>query len=288
MRSSLRHSSMGRSTAVSTPRLVTICGPSVMAVSSSSLNFDLASCTGHFLLMIHSASHILTRHQTRYLWFRCQHFALPIRYYPSAFPSANTCAKMDVCNQNRTPTARQRARPRAPVAARRPSQLCQSWANSAPSRTVPRTARVHPWAIPVARPNVRQLRNIPNGAECHTFLILGQASLAPQSTLQTRVSLPHQSAQKLVRGRLILTLQLGCGRLKIQAFPATNQGQMRQIGTMGLFWRSSSGFQVPRPSFPRRFTAHSLRYTIGPSAKWPRPELVEGPRPKQDEGQRRR
>ena len=203
-------------------------------------------------------------------------------------PSANTCAKMDACRPQHTANARQRARPRAPVAAQRPSQLCQSWVNSAPSQAVPVPAKCDLWDIPVARPAVPHLRNVPNGAECHTFLILGQASLAPQSTLQTCVSLPHQSAQQLVRDRLILTRQLGCGRLKNQAFPATNQGQMRQIGTMGLFWRSSSGFQGPRPSFPRRFTAHSLRYTIGPSAKWPRPELVEGPRPKQDEGQRRR
>ena len=42
-RSSLRHCSMGSSTAVSTPRLVTICGPSASVVSNNSLNFDFAS-----------------------------------------------------------------------------------------------------------------------------------------------------------------------------------------------------------------------------------------------------
>lgn len=52
IRSSLRHCSIGRSTAVSTPRLVTICGPSARAVSRSSLNLDLASWTGHLLFMI--------------------------------------------------------------------------------------------------------------------------------------------------------------------------------------------------------------------------------------------
>ena len=41
--SSLRHCSIGRSTAVSTPRLVTICGPSTSVVSNNSLNLDLAS-----------------------------------------------------------------------------------------------------------------------------------------------------------------------------------------------------------------------------------------------------
>ena len=43
IRSSLRHWSMGRRTAVSTPRLVTICGPSARVVSRNSLNLDLAS-----------------------------------------------------------------------------------------------------------------------------------------------------------------------------------------------------------------------------------------------------
>ena len=51
--SSLRHCSMGRSTAVSTPRLVTICGPSERAVSRNSLNLALASWTDLFLLMVH-------------------------------------------------------------------------------------------------------------------------------------------------------------------------------------------------------------------------------------------
>ncbi len=54
IRSSLRHCSIGRSTAASTPRLVTICGPSARAVSRSSLNLDLASWTGHLLLMIYT------------------------------------------------------------------------------------------------------------------------------------------------------------------------------------------------------------------------------------------
>ena len=175
------------------------------------------------------------------------------------------CSKMDTCNQQRTPAARQRARPRAPVAAQRPSQLCQSWVNSAPSQAVPVPAKCDPWDILVARPAVPHLRSVPNGAECHTFLILGQASLAPQSTLQTCVSLPHQSAQQLVRGRLILTLQLGCGRLKIQAFPATNQGQMRQMEQWAFFGEVPPGSKSLAPP-SRALTAQSLAYTIGPSA----------------------
>ena len=43
IRSSLRHCSMGTRTAVSAPRLVTICGPSARVVSRNSLNLDLAS-----------------------------------------------------------------------------------------------------------------------------------------------------------------------------------------------------------------------------------------------------
>jgi len=46
---SLRHSSIGTRTAVSTPRFVTICGPSAMVLSSSSLNRAFASCTGQLI-----------------------------------------------------------------------------------------------------------------------------------------------------------------------------------------------------------------------------------------------
>ncbi len=41
------HSSMGTSTAASTPRRVTTCGPFLRVVSSSSLNLAFASCTFH-------------------------------------------------------------------------------------------------------------------------------------------------------------------------------------------------------------------------------------------------
>ena len=64
IRSSLRHCSIGRSTAASTPRLVTICGPSARAVSRSSLNLDLASWTGHLLLMIYTSQLNMTSCKT--------------------------------------------------------------------------------------------------------------------------------------------------------------------------------------------------------------------------------
>ena len=44
-----RHWSIDTSAAFSTPRLVTICGPSVRLASRNSLKRSLASCTGHVL-----------------------------------------------------------------------------------------------------------------------------------------------------------------------------------------------------------------------------------------------
>ena len=44
-----RHWSMGTKTAVSIPRLVIICGPSLRVVARSALNLALASCTVHVI-----------------------------------------------------------------------------------------------------------------------------------------------------------------------------------------------------------------------------------------------
>ena len=61
-----RHRSIGTSTAVSTPRLVTICGPSARLLSSNSLNRALAACTCQVLLTWPSSRTMMTSYLTSY------------------------------------------------------------------------------------------------------------------------------------------------------------------------------------------------------------------------------
>ena len=66
---SRRHSSIGTRTAVSTPRFVTICGPSVTLLSSNSLKRAFASCTGQRItglpgdMTSNFTSHIMSRYK---------------------------------------------------------------------------------------------------------------------------------------------------------------------------------------------------------------------------------
>src|ERR1700730_1428237 len=59
---SLRHSLIGTRTAVSTPRFVTICGPSVTLFYSNSLNRALASCTGQLISASVMTSYLTSHH----------------------------------------------------------------------------------------------------------------------------------------------------------------------------------------------------------------------------------